>query len=253
MAKMKELKEQEEKAQWDAAEAVHIRQAEEEVEVARAAKSPPRDANNEELDYIDDLNQDTEMVSSQDTAPASSQESQEMAASQRTVPASSQEMTCASQESMSQDKVSMPSQDSTTNTTILNTASGVLMEEEACLEGPTLKCTLEEEWALLNPLFTGSLDQLEDVLLGYLNVLAAQINHIRKVKVSQMPMPSPRAPPGLPHLSMGQSASIQTSVSGATVPLSEAIYSATSNSGTTVPQPNQRTPTHPPDCHLLLL
>ena len=71
-------------------------------------------------------------------------------------------------------------------------------------DGNTLKCIPEEERALLNPLFTGSLDQLEDVLLGYLNVLVACINQIRKVKVLQMAMLSPRAPPGLSPLGMGQ-------------------------------------------------
>ena len=166
-------------------------------------ESPPRDENNKELDYIDDLAWDTEMVSSQETEPVSSQESQEMAASQGTAPASSQGMTSTSQEPMSQDMASMPSQDSPTDATIHDAAGGVPMEDETCLEGPTLKCTLEEEWVLLNLLFTGSLDQLEDVPLGYLNVLAARINQIRKVKASQMPVLLPRAPPGLPPLSSG--------------------------------------------------
>ena len=148
---------------------------------------------------------------------------------------------------MSQDTASMPSQDSATDATILDAAGGVPMEDETCMERPTLKCTPEEEWVLLNTLFTGSLDQLEDVLLGYLNVLVARINQIRKVKASQTPMPSPRALPGLPPLSMGQSTPVQTTVSSTTVPLSEAIYSATSNLGTTVPHPNQRMPTRPPD------
>ena len=187
------------------------------------------------------------MASSQETVPVSSQESQEMTSSQGTAPASSQEMTSASQESMSQDTASMPSQDSTTDTTILDATGRVPMEDEACLEGPTLKCTLDEEWALLNPLFTESLDQLEDVPLGYLNVLVARINQIRKVKVSQMPVPSPRALPGLPPLGIGQPAPIPTSVSGATASLSEAIHSATSNLGTTVPRPSKRKPMHPPD------
>ena len=138
------------------------------------------------------------MVSSQEMVPMSSQESQEVTMSQGTAPASSQEMTSASQESMSQDMASMPSQNSTTDAMILNATGGIPMEDETCLEEPTLKCTPEEERSLLNPLLTGSLNQLEDVLLGYLNVLVAHINEIRKVKVSQMPVPSPRVPPGLP-------------------------------------------------------
>ena len=178
--------------------------------MARAVESPPPDENNKELDYIDDLDRDTEMASSQETAPVSSQESQEMVASKGTARTSSQEMTSTSQESMSQDTASMPSQDSATDATILDATGSVPMEDEACLEGPTLKCTLEEERVLLNPLFTGSLNQLEDVLLGYLNVLVAQINQIRKVKALQMPVPSPRAPPGLPPLGMDQSAPIPT-------------------------------------------
>ena len=156
-----------------------------------------------------------------------------MVSSQGTTPASSQEMTSASQESMSQDMVSMPSQDSTTDATILDTANRVPMEDEACLEGPTLKCTPEEERALLNLLFTESLDQLEDVLLGYLNLLVARINQIRKVKALQTPLLPNRALPGLPPpaLGMGQHAPVQTSVSGTMTPLSEAIYSATQQLG----------------------
>ena len=143
----------------------------------------------------------------------------------------------------------MSSQDLTTDATILNTTGGVPMEDEACLEGPTLRCTPEEEWALLNPLFTESLDKLEDVLSGYLNVLATHINQIRKVKASQMPVAPTRAPPGLPPpaLGMGQPAPVQTPVSGAMVPISEAIYSAASNLGITVPHPSKRMPMRPPD------
>ena len=55
-----------------------------------------------------------------------------------------------------------------------------------------------EERALLNPLLAGSLDHLEDVPLGYLNMLVAHINEIRKAKASQTPVPSPRVLPGLP-------------------------------------------------------
>ena len=124
MAKCKETKELEEKARRDAAEAAWQKQAQEEV--ARAVESPPRDENNKELDYYDDLDRDTEMASSQETA---SESSQEMASA-------SQESVC--QGSVSQDMASMPSQDSTTNATILDATGGILMEDEACLEGPTL-------------------------------------------------------------------------------------------------------------------
>ena len=61
-----------------------------------------------------------------------------------------------------------------------------------------MRCTPDEERALLNLLLARSLDQLEDVPLGYLNVLVACINEIRKVKASQMSVPLPRALPGLP-------------------------------------------------------
>ena len=68
--------------------------------MARAAESPPRDENDEVLDYYDDLDQDSEMasssqgtvpMSSQDTAPVSSQETAPMSSqeSKTTAPASS--------------------------------------------------------------------------------------------------------------------------------------------------------------------
>ena len=225
---MKELKEHEEKAQQDT-EAELLWQTIE-AEAARAVESPPQDKNNEELDYIDDVDRDTEMTSSQETVPMSSQESQEASTNQGTAPASSQEMTSTSQESMRQDTASMPSQDSTANATILNTGR-IPMEDETCLEGPTMRCTLDEERALLNPLLTGSLDQLEDVPLGYLNVLVAHINEFRKVKASKTPVPLPRA---LPRLLPPQPAPMPLEPS-TTASLSEAIYSATSNLGTSVP------------------
>ena len=108
------------------------------MEAAWVAESPPRDETNEVLDYINNLNQDMEMASSQETTPVSSQESQGRLANQGTAPVSSQEM------SMSQDTASMPSQESATNATILNDASSVPMKDETCLEGLTLKCSLEE-------------------------------------------------------------------------------------------------------------
>ena len=129
-------------------------------------ESPPQDENQKELDYYNDVERDTEMRS-QETVPASSQE---------TAPASSQE-------SASQDMASMPNQDSTTNVMILDAVGGTLMEDESCLEGLTLRCILAEERVLLNPSFNETLDQLNDVPLGYLNVLVACIKQTRKTKL----------------------------------------------------------------------
>ena len=81
--------------------------------------------------------------------------SQEMVLSQEMVSASKESV---SQGSASQDMVSMPSQDSTTNATILDGASGIPMEDETCLEGSTLRCTPEEERALFYLLFNESID-----------------------------------------------------------------------------------------------
>ena len=135
------------------------------------------------------------------------------------------------------------SQESTTDATILYAADRIPMEDEACLEGPTMRCTLDEGRALLNPLLTRSLNQLEDVLLGYVIVLVARINEIRKVKASQMPVSLPRAPPGL----LPPQPKPTPSEPGAIASLSEAIYSAASNLGTSVPHQNPRTPMCPPD------
>ena len=66
MTRLKELREQEEKARR-IAEAELIWHTLEEEEAARAAESPPQDENNEVLDYYDDVDQDTEMASSQET------------------------------------------------------------------------------------------------------------------------------------------------------------------------------------------
>ena len=177
------------------------------------------------------------MAPSQETAPMSSQESQE------TAPASSQELTSASQESMSQDTTSMSSQKSTTDATILDAAGRIPMEDETYLEGPTMRCNRDEERALLNLLLAGSLNQLEGIPLGYLNVLVAHINKIRKVKASQTPVPLPRV---LPRLPLPRPNSMQPEPSP-TSSLSEAIYSAVSTLRTSVPSPNPRMPTCPPD------
>ena len=78
----REAREREEKARRTTEEELVWCTLQEE-EVARAAELPPRDENNEALDYYDDLDQDSEMasssqgtvlMSSQDTAPTSSQE-----------------------------------------------------------------------------------------------------------------------------------------------------------------------------------
>ena len=177
------------------------------------------------------------MASSQETVPMSSQE---------TVPMSSQESKAtaptSSQESMTQE-TSMPSLETATGDTILDATGKAPMEDETCLEGPTLKCTPQEERALLNQLLTKSLDHLEDVPLGYLNLIVACINEIRKTKASQMPVALPRV---LPRLLPPQPISTP-SEPAATSSLSEAIYSATSNLGTSVPHQTQRMLTCPPD------
>ena len=189
MARIKESREQEEKARWDT-EAELVRHMLE-AEVARAAESPPQDKNNKKLDYYDDVDWDTEIASSQETVEMTSQESN------NTTPTSSQgTVPMSSQKSMSQE-ASMPSLEPAGGTTILDAAGRIPMEDEACLDGPTMRCTPDEERTLLNPLLTGSFDHLKHVSLGCLNVLVARINEIRKVKASQTPVPLPRAPPGL--------------------------------------------------------
>ena len=156
-------------------------------------------------------------MSSQETVPMSSQESK------ATAPTSSQE-------SMTQE-TSMPSLETATGDTILDATGKAPMEDETCLEGPMLKCTPQEERALLNQLLTKSLDHLEDVPLGYLNLIVARINEIRKTKASQMPVALPRV---LPRLLPPQPISTP-SEPAATSSLSETIYSAASNLGTSVP------------------
>ena len=137
----------------------------------------------------------------------------------------------------------MLSLEAATGATILDAAGEAPMEDETCLEGPMLKCTPQEERVLLNLLLTESLNHLEDMLLGYLNLIVACINEIRKTKASQMPVTSPRA---LSRLLPPQPISTP-SEPAATSSLGEAIYSATSNLGTSVPHQTQRMPTHPPD------
>ena len=204
-----------------------------------------RTKNNEALDYYDNLDQDTEMASSQDTVLMSSQDTAP-ASSQETVPMSSQESkataSMSSQESATQE-TTMPSLETATGTTILDATDEAHMEDETCLEGPTLKCSLQEERALLNTLLAESVDHLEDVPLGYLSLIEARINEIWRIKVSRMPVASPRVVPGLPPplpIPMPQNPA-------ATSMLSEAIYSAASNLGTSVPHQIQRMPMCPPD------
>ena len=103
-------------------------------------------------------------------APMSSQESK------ATAPASSQE-------SATQD-TDMPSLEIATGATILDAADGTKMEDESCLEGPTLKCSLQEERVLLNPLLAESLDHLEDMSPGYLTLIEACIHEIQRIRAS---------------------------------------------------------------------
>ena len=181
----KESREREEKARRLTEEEL-IQHTLEEEEAARAAELPPQDKNNEALDYYDDLNQDTEMASSQDTVLMSSQDTAPMS-SQETVLMSSQESKAtaptSSQESATQE-TTMPSLETVTGTTILDAADKAHMEDETCLEGPMLKCSLQEERVLLNPLLAESLNHLEDVSLGYLSLIEAHINEIRRIKAS---------------------------------------------------------------------
>ena len=241
----REVKEREDKARRTAEEELIWHTLQEE-EATRAAESPPRDENDEALDYYDDLNQDSEMalssqgmipMSSQETAPASSQDTAPMSRqeSKATTPASSKEST-------TQD-TNMPSLETATDATILDAADGTNMEDESCLEGPTLKCSLQEERALLNPLLAESLDHLEDMSPGYLTLIEACIHEIWRIRVSQMPVTSPRVPPGLPPL-LPKTMPTEPAV---TSTLSEAIYSAASNLRTSVPHQTRRTPTCPSD------
>ena len=79
------------KGPWDTE--VELVQHTLEAEAARAEESPPRDENNEVLDYYDNVDQDTEMASSQEMVPMTSQESNDTAptSSQETAPMSSQD------------------------------------------------------------------------------------------------------------------------------------------------------------------
>ena len=147
---------------------------------------PPQDENNKALDYYDNLDQDTEMVSSQDTVPMSSQDTTPMS-SQETALMFSQEskaITPTSSQELATQETTMPSLETATGATILNAADEVHMEDETCLEGPMLKCSLQEERALLNPLLAESLDHLENVPLGYLTLIEARISEIRRIKMS---------------------------------------------------------------------
>ena len=156
---VREAKEREENARHTAEEELIWCTLQEE-EVARAAESPPRD----------ESSQDTTPTSSQETMPMSSQESK------ATTHASSQE-------SATQD-TNMPSLETATGATLLDAANETNIEDETCLEGPTLKCSLQEERALLNPLLAEYLDHLEDVSPGYLSLIKAHINEIWRIRAS---------------------------------------------------------------------
>ena len=229
----REAKEREEKARCTAEEELVWHTLQEE-EAATAAESPPQDENDEILDYYDNLDQDSEMalssqgmmlMSSQDTTPTSSQE---------TAPMSTQESNAttpvSSQGSATQD-TNMPSLETATGTTILDTVDETNMENETCLEGPTLKCSLQKEMALLNPLLAESLNHLEDMSLGYLTLIEARIHEIQRNRASRMPVTSPRVPPGLSPLLPKPT----PTEPAATSTLSEAIYSETSNFGPLFP------------------
>ena len=182
----KEVKEREHKAQHTTEEEL-VQCTLQEEEATRAVESPPRDENDEVLDYHDDLDQDSEMASSsQGMIPMSSQETAPVS-SQDTAPMSSQESKAtapaSSQESATLD-TGMPSLETAMGTTILNATDGTQMEDESCLEGSMLKCSLQEERALLNPLLAESLDHLEDVSPGYLTLIEACIHEIWRIKVS---------------------------------------------------------------------
>ena len=224
-----------------------VRHTLQEEEAARAVESPPWDENDEVLDYYNDLDQDSEMassnqgmipMSSQETAPASSQDTATMSSQESKATTSA-----SSQESTTQEDTNMPSLETAMGATILNAADGTNMEDESCLEGPMLKCSLQEERALLNPLLAESLNHLEDVLLGYLTLIEAHIHAIQRIRASQMPVTLPRVLPGLPPLLPKP----MPTEPAATPMLSEAIYSAASNLGTSVPHQTWRMPMCPPD------
>ena len=119
----------------------------------------------------------------------------------RRLPMSNQESKAttpmSSQESMTRE-TPMPHLETATGTTILDATDKAQMEDEACLEGPMLKCSLQEERVLLNPLLAESLDHLEDVPLGYLSLIEAHINEIWRIQASRMPVASPRVSPRVP-------------------------------------------------------
>ena len=242
---VRKAKEREDKAGCTTEEEL-IQHTLQEEEAARAAESPPWDENDEVLDYYDDLDQDSEMASSsQGMIPMSSQETVPVS-SQDTAPMSNQESKvttpASSQESTTQD-TDMPSLETAMGATILDAADGTNMEDKSCLEGPTLKYSLQEERALVNPLLAESLNHMEDVSLGYLTLIEARIHEIRRIRVSQTPITSPRVPPGLPLL-LPKPMLTEPAI---TSTLSEAIYSAASNFGTSVPNQTRRMPTCPPD------
>ena len=56
------------------------------------------------------------------------------------------------------------------------------MEDEACLEGPTMKCTPAEERMLLDPSLNQALAALNKVPLEYLAILSKHIKQIKNTK-----------------------------------------------------------------------
>ena len=241
----REAKEREEKARCTAEEEL-VQHTLQEEEAARAAESPPQDENAEALDYYNDLDQDSEMaLSSQGTVPMSSQDTTP-ASSQETAPMSTQESNAtapASSQGPATQDTNMPNLETAMGATILDTADETNMEDETCLEGPTLKCSLQEERALLNPLLAEFLIHLKDVSPGYLTLIEARIHEIQRIRASRTPVALPKALPGLSPL-LPKPTPTEPSPTSL---LSEAIYSETSNLSTSVTPQTRRMPMCPPD------
>ena len=135
---------------------------------------------------------------------------------------------------LSQEAVPMPDQHSTDTTQ--GTVGGVAAEDEACLEGPTMQCTLEEERALLDPSLTQTLAMLNDAPLEYLSILSKHIEQIKSTKASQMQEapPSPKAPLGFKLQPVGININANILIIPSTMvttTLSMTIYTVASNLG----------------------
>ena len=132
----------------------------------------------------------------------------------------------------------MLSQDST-DADVQGTVGGVPVDDEACLDGPTMRYTPAEERALLDLALTQTLTALNEVPIEYLTMLSQQIEEIKCLKALQMPKVQswPKALPGLPPLPAGMELQLNILVVPSmtvTTTLSNAIYSAYGNLGHTV-------------------